>query len=312
MTTPTTSLDALYSLVSLLRNPTMVDMVVTRYKTWEELAQADPGDRVYRLGPWAAQTTFPARPLALPDFGPGVETSTRYDRTYPQRLSDLHSAPVILYRRNRFPQGPYVAIGGSFYPSKFGLEVSIAAARAAVQSGKNVVAAIDGGSGQAAIEAALKAGGKVLAVASGDLKAPSQHTELVGQILENGGSIMTEWGPGEPWTENNTFSALRLVAAMGTAVVISELGTHPAGGAELAKAAISTGRFLIVPQPPVEELIGPAYLGTAVLARAKNFSSKTFGSHPRMLARVAAGESPADAVVATEEDIIKSYEKAFS
>lgn len=306
-----TSEQALYALHMMLGEHSLVDSVVTRFSTWEELAGADTATRAFKLGPWAAKFHIPAMCPPLPSFGAGVSATTRYSRAYPQRLTDISDAPVLLYQRARFPDGPFVSIGGTFWPSRFGADVAQAAARAAVKAKRPVVAVLDGGSGELAIKAALDAGGKVLAVGYGDLSAPSQHTETVGRVLEQGGSIVSEWGVGEAWTEARAFAATRLVAALGTAVVLTELGTHPAGGAHFARASVSTGRFLIVPEPPPEELIGAAHTGLAVFGRARSFSPKVFGAHPRMLSRVAAGYAAADAVVSTEEDLLEAFAKAL-
>lgn len=306
-----TSEQALYALHSMLGEHTLVDSIVTRFANWEELAGADAATRAFKIGAWAAQLSIPQLCPPLPSFGAGVSLTSRYSRLYPQRLTDISDAPVLLYQRNRFPDGPYIAIGGSFWPSRFGTDVTQAAARAAVKAKRPVVAVLDGGSGELAIKTALEAGGKVLAVGYGDLSAPSQHTETVGRVLEQGGSIVSEWGVGEAWTESRAFAATRLVAALGTAVVLTELGTHPAGGAHFARASVATGRFMIVPEPPAEELIGAAQTGLAVFGRARSFSPRVFGAHPRMLSRVAAGYPAADAVVNSEDDMIEAFKKAM-
>lgn len=309
---PLISERALYFLYKMLEDHGLVNALVTSFTYWDELYEADAATRAYKAGPWAVKLQIPQTPDPLPSFGAGVESTSKYARTYPQRLTDLFDAPTMLYRRSRVPDGPYVAIGGSFFPSAFGLEVARSAAVAAAKAKKPVVALLDNGIGSEAIRVSLELKNKVLAVASGDLKAPSQHTETIGQILENHGSIISEWSVGDSWSEEKSFQAQRLVAAMGSIIVLAELGTHPAGGADFAKAAVGTGRFLVVPEPPKEEYIGASYTGLAIFGRARSFSPKVFGAHPRMLARVANGVPAADFIVTTEEELVNVFKETLT
>lgn len=309
---PLTSERSLHALHQLLGEHTLVDAIVTKYNSWEELAGSAASEKAFNIGPWAAQLKLPPTPPPLPDFGLGVEVSSRYTRAYPQRLTDLYDAPVLLYRRGRLPDGPYVAIGGSFHPDRFGVDVTVSAAQAAVELKKPIVAALDGGCGEIAINEVLANKGKVVAVQVGDLNAPTQYTETIGQILKYGGCIISEWGAEEAWSESRLFAALRIVAALGSAVVLTELGTHPAGGAHLAKATVSTGRFLVVPEPPREEFIGASQTGLAVFGRARSFSPRVFGSHPRMSSRVSAGQPAADAVVSDQRQMVEAFKQAFA
>lgn len=301
MTTPTplTRADALHALYELIGDHALVAAVVAAFGTWEALAAATPAELGRRVGPWAAQLRVPERCPRLPGLGSQVVATTRYQAGYPAGLGDLEDPPAVLYSLGTLPKGPYLAVGGSYYPTAAGLSATQATATAAADLGVPVVASVDPGCGQVAITAALAAGGTVVGVVSCDLALPATAAGLLAEIVAGGGAVVSEWGPGEIWSESHTFASTRLVAALGRAVVLCELGTHPAGGAHLAQAAISARRFLIVPAPNSDLLLPVGSAGTATLARARSFSEEPFGSSPHLSARVAAGHTPADAVVST-------------
>lgn len=299
-----TSPPALYALKELLGDHQLVDSVVTRFRSWEELASSDAGERAYRCGSWAAQLHVPARVPVMPDLGPGVEAVSRYERAYPGALLRVGDAPGILYQREDVRGGARIGVGGSHFPSPAALAVVEAVVRAAKRTGATVVGALDSGLGHAAVSSASRAGVRAVAVASCDLKYPSSNAEVIGRVLEGHGAVVSEWGPGEEWSEGRVFASERLVAGLSSVVVVPELGTHLRGGASLARACVEAGTSLVVPSAPAEALVDSAATGGAVLARARSFSPRFFGSSAAMEARVRSGRPAADAVVSNEAELL--------
>jgi hypothetical protein len=298
-----TSPGAVHALREVLGSHELVDSVVTRFRSWEELSSSSAGERAYRCGAWAAQLSVPARAPMLPDLGPGVEALSRYERSYPGALLRVSDAPGLLYTRAVLRGGAHVGIGGTHFPSPGALSVVDAVVRVARELDVTVVGALDSGLGHAALLRASAAGVKAVAVASCDLRFPSSNADLIGKVLEARGSVVSEWGPGEEFSESRVFTSERLVAGLSSVVVIPELGTHLRGGASLARACVEAQTRLVVPRAPEEAMVEAASTGVAVLARARSFSPKFFGSTPMMEARVRSGRAAADAVVSSEADV---------
>jgi hypothetical protein len=302
--TPITSPAALYALYYMVGDHQLVDRLVHHFPTWEALASAGPLGLAYAAGPWAAQLRVPTdapQPGVLPD---GITAHSRYEEAnYPSQLRNLADAPVLLYQIGQIPTTPMLAIGGTYYPSQSGVNAVVEAVKAAVAQDVPIVAALDSGCGHMALHEAVNRGGRVLAVSSCDLANPASNALLFRRILDSGGGVVSEWGPAEPWSEARTFSSARLVAALSSGVVLAELGTHPAGGAHLARAAIATGRYLIVPTPDQNTTLPVTADGTVALADPRAFTKKLYGDHPRIKQRVKDGQPAADAVVSTPDEL---------
>lgn len=310
--TPLSSPEALYALTYLVGDHQLVDKLVRRFQSWSALARAGHSDLAFTVGTWAAQLRIPPTCPPLPTLPDGVVALSRYSKEYPHRLDDLEDAPVLVYRLGDIPTRPMLAIGGTHFPSQFGVSATISAVEAAVSARIPIVAALDSGCGHLALQEAVERRGRVLAVLSGDLAHPASNSVLFRRILDNGGGIISEYGPGEMWSEARTFSSARLVAALGSGVVLSEFGSHPAGGANLVRSAIACGRYLIVPTPPADAEMPLSADGAAALARPRSFSERLYGVHPRMAARVRAGQAPADAVVSNPSEMAQAITLACS
>lgn len=298
--------DALLALFQILGDHRLVHLITQRYEYWGDLAQSSSAERMYRIGAWAASLVLPPECPPCPDLGSGIFATTRYEAAYPARLTDLPDPPVCLFVRGQLPNVPMAAIGGSYYPSVGGLAIAAHAAKVAVSCRLPVVAAIDGGCGQRALEATVAYGGQAVAVVAADLALTAIHTRLAEQILERGGALVSEWGPGEGFSEQRLTEGTRLVAGLATAVVLAELGVYPTDGAALAKAAIVCSRFTVVPAPLPDALTALTATGARTLADPWSFSERIFGVHERIRARISVGSSPADAVVTTDEELAKA------
>lgn len=292
----TASPDALAVLAGQLGDPQAVHRLVRAYPTWARLRAAPRADLVAHAGTAAAHLTLPEHPNALAATTT-LQPVTAFDPTYPPGLADLPSAPLLLWTLGPIPLRPMLAVGGSLYPCAAGVSAASAAGRLAAAAGIPVVAALDTGTGHAAIEAALAGGGVVAAVAACDPSVGGGQTGLVRRILALGGCVLTEARPGTGFSEAQVYAATRLVAAVGSAVVLADLGRHPAGGVHLARAAVACRRFLIVPGPPPPPTVTTPPSGVELLAVPHAFTATAFGTSARIQARLGAGLPAADAVV---------------
>lgn len=291
-----TSAEALHCLLEHVGDHTLVARLAHAYPTWEALLAADRGDLAFRAGPWAVQLRLPKRCPGLPDLGSGVFAVGFTDGTYPHMLLDLPDAPVLLYVRGAVPPGPAIAVDGMFLGTDDGKSAARAAAALAAEAGVAVVASLDTSIGRAALDAACRAGGRAVAVASHDVAAAGTTSGLVADILANGGAVVSEQGPGVGTSDGHAYAAARLVAALGSAVMVAEASATPRGGMHLVRAAVGLNRRLVVPDED-DPYTGVGLSITSALSHASRYNPALFGTSEHIKSRLRSGLAPADAVV---------------
>lgn len=293
---------ALAQLLRLVDDHGVVHTLATSYPDWGALVRAAGTELGWRIGPRGAQLRLPAAPPALQPLPAEVRAVTRYEDDYPAELAELTTPPVLIYVRGTLPSGmPRLVVGGAHHPSVTGVQVARAAARAAAAQQVPLVAALDGLLGSTALAEVVDAGGQAVAVTTTGFGVAGPHDALLDRVVAAGGAVLTVTAPGERGA--GVGSAAEVATALGTAVVLAEVGLHETAGAALARAAIGCGRFLIIPAPQRALHTPDSAAGGPALAQARSFSSTMYGTSPRIAARVANGLSPADAVVSTSAQL---------
>ena len=133
----------------------------------------------------------------------GLRILTIQDADYPERLRQLPDAPIVLYVRGRLPVfDEEVAIGvvGTREPSLYGQQMAAKLGYELARGGALVVSGIARGLDTAALQGALKAGGRVVSVLGGgtDVYYPKENRWLYEDVAA-AGALITEYPPG---TEN--------------------------------------------------------------------------------------------------------------
>ncbi len=126
-------------------------------------------------------------------------------------------------------------------------------------SGLVIVSGLARGVDAVAHEAALEAGLPTIAVVAGgwDVCYPRDHEELRTRILQAGGLVITEQGPGEPPYESCFLERNRWIAALSQAVWVAQAPVR-SGALNTAKWARDLGRVVFAtPSRPGD----PAFLG---------------------------------------------------
>ena len=186
------------------------------------------------------------------------------DEAYPEAFTRLANPPKKLYligNPEALEEG--VAIGGSRKGTPYG----VACARIfAEQTAKRGITVITGGAlgcCTAAMEAALEAGGKVVAILGGGLDAPypAQNVPLFQRVIDAGGVIVSEHDWGFPTMPYALRARNYLIANLAKATLVVEAGL-PSGTFYLADAALTAGReVLTVPG----SILDRAHLGANAL-----------------------------------------------
>jgi len=95
----------------------------------------------------------------------GIAVHCLFDDTYPARLRDIHQMPPIVFTRGTVAEDRRaVAVVGTRSPSEQGLKIARSTAVALADSGVTVVSGLAQGIDTAAHEAALRAGGRTVAI----------------------------------------------------------------------------------------------------------------------------------------------------
>lgn len=171
---------------------------------------------------------------------PGQQIICLDEPTYPAQLRQIADPPVVLFVRGNAAllHDPQIAMVGTRHPTALGAETARAFARDFSRSGLTVTSGMALGIDGACHQGALDVSGQTLAVWGTGLDRcyPARHRKLAGQIVAQGGALVSEmWPdmgpqPGQFPRRNRIISGLSL----GTLVVEASLNSGSLITARLA------------------------------------------------------------------------------
>lgn len=199
-----------------------------------------------------------------------VKNLTIHNNAYPSALKATPGAPEQLFYLGAEPaswlERPRVAVVGSRGVTAYGHQVTAQLAGELAERGIVIVSGLALGVDGIAHQACLEAGGTTVAVLANGLDKiyPASHTQLARRILEQGGSIMSEYPAGTPALKQHFIARNRIVAGLAQALLITE-ATQKSGTLHTARFALEQGRdVLVVPG----NITSPNSVGTNNLIRA--------------------------------------------
>jgi len=187
------------------------------------------------------------------------------DEAWPAQLNDLgDTAPLMLYVRGdvtalTYKRSSYVSIVGARAATAYGEMVARDIA-SELATDHHIVSGGAYGIDGVAHRAALSVGGRTICFLAGgaDRAYPAGHTQLIDDIAQRGGSVVSEVPPGSAPTKWRFLMRNRLIAALGYGSVVVEAG-YRSGSLNEAGHAKSLGRKVgAVPGP----ITSPASAGT--------------------------------------------------
>jgi DNA processing protein len=174
----------------------------------------------------------------------GISILTRTDDAYPPHLKEIDQSPPVLYVRGNFvPEDAWaVAIVGTRAVTAYGRQVTEELATLLAHNGVTVVSGLARGVDAIAHTAALKAGGRTLAVlGSGvDKIYPPEHRVLAEKMMTQG-AVISDYAPGTPPESANFPPRNRIISGLSLAVVVVEAG-ETSGALITADFAVGQGR----------------------------------------------------------------------
>lgn len=174
----------------------------------------------------------------------GARVVTLGDASYPELLREIPDPPPVLYYRGSFELADRfsVAIVGTRKATSYGRQVAGVLATELARAGVTVVSGLARGIDGEAHMAALRAGGRTLAVLGSGLDRiyPAEHAGLARQIAEQG-AIVTEYPPGTKPDAVNFPRRNRVIAGLCLGTLVVE-GRATSGSMITAMLALEQGR----------------------------------------------------------------------
>ena len=182
----------------------------------------------------------------------GCRIVTKLDQEYPEPLRTIPDPPIVLYMKGQWEPRDQVAVAlvGSRICSEYGRQMTQRLATDLAGYGITVVSGLARGIDAAAHLAALKAGGRTIAVLGGGLASiyPPEHAELAERIVRQG-AVMSEYPMRMEPLAWNFPRRNRLVSGLSLGVVVVE-AAHKSGALITADCALEQGREVFaVPGP---------------------------------------------------------------
>lgn len=154
---------------------------------------------------------------------------TPADPEYPRLLLEIPSPPPLLYFRGEVEllenlgETPLVAIVGTRQPSEYGIRWTRQISTALVKNGFTVVSGLAEGIDTESHAAALKAGGRTIAVLGTgiDVIYPAKNQQLYKQIL-TAGLVLSEYPSKTPPDRTQFPRRNRIIAGLSRAVLVME------------------------------------------------------------------------------------------
>lgn len=158
--------------------------------------------------------------------GWAIELVRINDQEYPAELREISNAPVLLYRMGR-KLNEYdrkIAIVGTRKASENGLRYAREWAAGCAGAGLGVVSGLAFGIDAAAHRGCLDGGGQTIAVLGSGIDniTPPGQSGLAQEILEKGGSIISEYPMGAPAYKGNFLKRNRIIAGLCEASLVVE------------------------------------------------------------------------------------------
>ncbi len=177
----------------------------------------------------------------------GARLVTPVDAEYPAPLKTIYDPPLCLYVRGTLTKKDEqaLAVVGTRRASHYGLAQAERLAYLSAKAGFTIISGLARGIDTAAHLAALKAGGRTLAVLGGALDKlyPPENRELAERIAESG-ALISEFPLGrEP--DRTTFPYRnRIVSGLSKGVLVVEAGLD-SGAMNTAEQALEQGRSVM-------------------------------------------------------------------
>lgn len=167
------------------------------------------------------------------------------DHHYPALLKAIDHPPPVLFVKGNLDilSSPQIAMVGSRHPSVSGLALAKQFSEALVEAGLCITSGLATGIDGASHQAAIKAGGKTVAVfgTGVDRIYPVRHRRLAAEIVESEGALVSEFPLGTAPLPRHFPQRNRIVSGLSYGVLVVEAAIN-SGSLHTARWALEQGR----------------------------------------------------------------------
>lgn len=189
-----------------------------------------------------------------------IKTVCLDESDYPDLLKEIPDAPITIFYRGEKPKYeiPSIAVVGTRKCSQYGERVCEDLVRALTQQKIIIISGLAFGIDGTAHETCLKNHGHTIAVLGSGVNdshiMPRNHLDMAKRIIENGGTVLSEYPPGTTPT-NYTFPARnRIIAGLSLGTLVIEAPAK-SGALITAHCALDYNReVMAIPHPVYSQL----------------------------------------------------------
>lgn len=175
----------------------------------------------------------------------GGDFVTYADAAFPERLREIYDAPAVLWFRGDVSAlaRPGIGVVGTRHPSVYGQTMAQLLSRDLAARGLTIISGMARGVDTFAHKGALEAKGKTIAVwGTGiDVIYPKENKRLAEEILQQGGTILSEYSLGTFPAPQNFPVRNRIISGMSVGVLVVEAAEN-SGTRVTARCALDQGR----------------------------------------------------------------------
>lgn len=207
----------------------------------------------------------------------GIKVTTLQDAHYPKLLKETYSPPPLLYHYGELDLNNdfTLAVVGSRKISSYGKQVTFDLVESLAQSGFTIVSGLALGVDATAHQATLNVGGKIVSVLGSGLQKiyPASNYHLAQNIIESGGTIISEFPLNYPALKQNFPQRNRIISGLSLGTIITQ-AAKKSGALITARFALEQNREVFAIPGSILEAgsVGPNNL---IKAGAKSVTSAT-------------------------------------
>ena len=198
----------------------------------------------------------------------GMGSIFYWDAAYPPLLREIYDPPIVLFWRGALPRVEALLAGivGTRLPTGAARKAAVRLAFELACEGVGTVSGLAHGIDSEAHAGCIAARGYTIAVlGSGiDIVSPSSSWATARNLLEGGGTILSEYPPGTPPLKHHFPARNRIISGLSRSVVVVQ-APERSGALITAEYALEQGRDLYV---HAAGIVGSAGDGTRSLADA--------------------------------------------
>jgi len=185
-----------------------------------------------------------------------IKTLAYADPLYPPLLREIPQPPQTLYYRGALKEGEKncLAVVGTRKPTFYGEQVTPALVEELALAGLTIVSGLATGIDALAHKAALKAGGRTIAVLGSGIDDssffPQDNLRLMHEIIAGGGLVISEFPPGTPARREHFPQRNRIISGLSRAVLVIEAPTR-SGSLITSRHALDQNRDVFAIPGPI-------------------------------------------------------------